>query len=197
MYSLPTTVTVKNTEFHITNNGDFRMVLDCFSALNDDEISEDLRVLASLIIFYDEFSDILDVYENSEYIEQLCAEMFAFFNCGQTDTAGAVTNTPLVDWNKDSQIICAAINNVANTEIRSAQYLHWWTFLGYYMSIGESVFSTVVSIRDKITNNKRLEKWEKEFKQKNPDYFVWRKQQAHTQEMETAIRELWNNGGDS
>ena len=40
MYSLPTTVKVKDREFHIRDKGDYRMVLDCFSALQDEELSE-------------------------------------------------------------------------------------------------------------------------------------------------------------
>ncbi len=34
-------------------------------------------------------------------------------------------------------------------DIRSIKYMHWWTFFGLYLEIGESLFSTVVSIRDK------------------------------------------------
>ena len=56
MYDLPTTITLDDKDYAITNNGDFRMVLDCFSALEDLELSEDLRVLASLIIFYEDFT---------------------------------------------------------------------------------------------------------------------------------------------
>ena len=54
MYELPTSVCVNDKEFQIRNNGDFRMVLDCFNALGDEELGEDYRFLASLIIFYNE-----------------------------------------------------------------------------------------------------------------------------------------------
>ena len=57
MYELPTTIEVKGRQFNIRNSGDFRMVLDCFSALQDEELSEDYRVLACLLIFYNEFND--------------------------------------------------------------------------------------------------------------------------------------------
>ena len=52
--------------------------------------------------------------------------------------------------------------------------MHWWTFISYYMGIGEGGLATVVSIRDKIIKGKKLEKYEKEFKQHNPQYFKWR-----------------------
>lgn len=196
MYRLPTTVTVKGREFHIRDSGDFRMVLDCFSALQDEELSEDYRVLASLLIFYNEFSTIDDIEEVRDYTEGLVKEMFLFMNTGQEQSPGADSGNSLVDWEGDSQMICAAVNNVAKTEIRSIPYLHWWTFLGYYMSVGESVMSTVIGIRSKLCKHQKLEKWEQEFKKNNPSYFVWRKTSVADREAENIVRNLWNKGGD-
>ena len=53
MYSLPTSVQTKDGRtYHITNNGDYRVVLECFTACNDMELSgEDEQILASLLIF--------------------------------------------------------------------------------------------------------------------------------------------------
>lgn len=192
MYRLPTTVNVKDKQFHIRDKGDFRMVLDCFAALQDEEMSEDFRVLTSLLIFYNEFSDIEDIGEYSDYAEDLIKEMFRFFDCGQEGSPGANRDVSLIDWEKDSTMICSAVNNVAKQEIRSVEYVHWWTFLGYYMSIGESVMSTVVGIRDKLVHHKKLEKWEQEFKRNNPNYFVWRKSTVQDREAENLVRELWN-----
>ena len=196
MYELPTTITVKDREFHIRDSGDFRMVLDCFSALQDEELSEDYRVLASLLIFYNEFSSETDLANYKEYVEGLVKEMFLFMNAGQEQSPGADAGYSVIDWEGDSQMICAAINNVAQTEVRSIKYLHWWTFLGYYMSVGESVLSTVVNIRSKLCKHKKLEKWEQEFKKNNPRYFVWKKSTVEDRETENLVRNLWNKGGD-
>lgn len=192
MYELPTSVCVDDKEFHIRNNGDFRMVLDCFNALGDEELGEDYRVLASLIIFYNELNSLDDCMEYSDYLEELTNKMYWFFNCGQKESPGAQTSKILIDWDGDSQIICAAVNNVANVEIRALPYLHWWTFMGYYLSVGESVLATVVSIRNKIVTHKKLEKWEKEFKRDNPEYFIWRSSSVDDREAEKLIKELWN-----
>ena len=162
MYDLPVDVTIKDRQYQITNKGDYRVILDCFSALSDEELSEDERVLASLLIFYNEFTDLEEIPRDEDILKDLILGMYNFFNCGQEDV-GASTGHKLIDWEDDSLIITAAINNVAHTEIRSLPYLHWWTFMGYYMSIGESVLSTVVSIRNKLTKGKSLEKWEKDF----------------------------------
>ena len=194
MYRLPTKVTVNGLEFNIRERGDFRMVLDCFKALQDVELSEDYRVLASLLIFYNELNDIADVREYEDCLEGLVKEMYKFINGGEENSPGAERDVSLVDWEQDSQMVCAAINNVAKQEIRSIEYLHWWTFLGYYMSVGQSVLSTVVSIRDKIAHHKKLEQWEKDFKKTNPKYFVWR-QTAKEQDLNNLVRDIWNKGG--
>lgn len=194
MYRLPTKVTVDNLEFNIRERGDFRMVLDCFKALQDEELSEDYRVLASLLIFYNEFNDLEDLHEYEPQLEGLVKEMYKFINGGEENSPGAERDVSLVDWEQDSQLVCAAINNVSNQEIRAVEYLHWWTFLGYYMSIGQSVLSTVVGIRDKIAHHKKLENWEKEFKKNNPKYFVWR-QTAKEQDLNNLVRDIWNKGG--
>ena len=194
MYRLPTKVIVDNLQFNIRERGDFRMVLDCFNALQDEELSEDYRVLASLLIFYNELNDFDDIRHYEPQLQELVKEMYRFINGGEDNTPGAERDVTLVDWEQDAQIVCAAVNNVAKQEIRSMEYLHWWTFLGYYMSIGESVLSTVVSIRDKIAHHKKLEKWEKDFKKDNPKYFVWR-QTAKEQELNNLVRDIWNKGG--
>lgn len=192
MYALQTTVEVAGREYHITNNGDFRMVLDCFSALGDEKLSEDYRVLASLLIFYNEFDDMGDLLEVQDDLEQLVKEMYKFFNCGTESSPGAVVDRPLIDWEGDSQMISAAVNNVANQEVRSVQYMHWWTFMGYYMSVGESVLATVVGIREKIVHHKKLEKHEQEFRKKNPEYFIWKSSTVSEREADELIREMWN-----
>lgn len=195
MYALPVSVNSQDTIFHIRNNGDFRMVLDCFSALQDEEMSEDNRVLASLIIFYNELNSLTDISENEVHLEKLIKEMFHFINTGQESAPGADGGVSLVDWERDASIISAAINNVAKQEIRAVEYMHWWTFLGYYLSIGQSVFATVVSIREKIIKKKKLEKWEQEFRRENPAFFIWRSSSVTDRSAEKIIQDIWNKGG--
>ena len=93
---------------------------------------------------------------------------------------------------KDGQIIFSAVNKVAHTEIRSVKYLHWWTFIGYFCEVGESVLSVVVTIRNKIKQNKKLEKYEKEFKARNPHYFIWDSRTTEQKQDEEDILSMWN-----
>ena len=193
MYEIPTSITIEDTVFHIRNNGDYRMVLDCFNALQDAEVTKQERLFVSLIIFYEDINSIEDL-EKFPNIEDAVSEMYNFFNCGQVQGIGKNVNYKLIDWEQDSQLICSAINKVANKEVRAEPYIHWWTFMGYYSAIGESLFSTIVNIRDKTMKGKKLEKYEREFKRDNPEYFVWNARSIEDKEADALLKEIWNSG---
>ena len=192
MYEIPTTITVGSTEYRIRNKGDYRMVLDCFSALQDASLNSNERLFCSLIIFYEDINCIADI-NKFEDLEEAATKMFDFFNCGRSQSVGKKMNHKLIDWEQDSQIICSAINKVANKEVRAEPYIHWWTFMGYYSAVGESLLSTIVSIRDKIVRGKKLEKHERIFRQENPEYFIWNTNNID-EEAEELFNELWNKG---
>lgn len=197
MYELPTSIEIDNHHFAITNKGDYRMVIDCFIALEDPELEKQDRILTAMIIFYEDLEELEDINDLfGEHVLEACEKMFLFFNCGQA-SIGHKVNHKLLDWQQDAQLIISAVNNVANKEVRAESYIHWWTFMGYYMSIGESVFSTVVSIRDKIVKGKKLEKYEREFQHNNPEYFTWNRKTADEQELDNFVKEMWSvNDGE-
>lgn len=194
MFELPTTLTIADKEFGIRDNGDYRMVLDCFSALQDSELPKRERLITAIVIFYDGFSldNAFNLLDTREKMEQAITKMYDFFNCGQI-SLGNKSPHKLIDWEQDGYLIASAINNVAHTEIRAVEYMHWWTFMGHYISVGESVFSTVVTIRNKMMNGKKLEKHEKEFRDKNPEYFRWKKTTVEQDELNRLAFEIWNN----
>lgn len=195
MYAIPTSVDIDGREFKIRNNGDYRMVLDCFSALNDLELNTEERLFASLIIFYEDLNDLEDIQQfDGDSLSTAVNKMFEFFNCGSDGQNAKKTPYKLVDWETDSQMICSAVNKVAGTEIRSVPYMHWWTFMGYYSAIGECPLATVIHIRDKIMKGTKLEKQEREFRRDNPQYFIWNSMTLEQQEAEDMIKQLWNSG---
>lgn len=193
MYKLPFSISVNGQDFSIREHGDFRMVLDCFKALNDIEMDKQTRILTCLIIFYEDLNSFEDIQEHAEDIEELVKKMMEFFNVNQPES-GRVVNYKLIDWEQDAPMICSAVNNVAGKEIRAEEYLHWWTFLGYYMAVGESALSTVVGIRSKLMKGKKLEKYEQEFKRDNPQYFKWNSKTADELELDKLAFEMWDSG---
>lgn len=196
MFDIPISVTIADEEYPIRNKGDYRMVLDCFEALNDEQLSQKDRTITTLIIFYDNvnsISDLVDMFGTD--LTQPVLEMFKFFNCGQMDSPGIKTGYKCVDWNKDSQLIAGAVNNVAGKELRAEPYVHWWTFMGYYQSIGDCPFATIVSIRNKIKKHKKLEKYEQEFRKENPGYFIWDSSTVEERSITEELTSIWNSGG--
>jgi len=191
MYSLQTSVEIGQASFDIRNKGDFRMVLDCFKAMNDKELSDKERFYAIMIMFYEDFNTIEDVSARADIWDELQKEMQRFFDGGEDDIQSNTGGHRLIDWDKDSNLICSAINNIAKQEIRSLDYLHWWTFLSYYTAIGECPLSNIVSIRYKIAHGKKLEKHEKQFRHDNPEYFNIDLRSIEQQKADDYIRELW------
>lgn len=192
-YSLPISVEIQQASFSIRNQGDYRMVLDCFSALNDPELTEQERLYACLLIFYE--LDSLEDLNRIPNIKEAVEKMFEFFNCGN-ENPGRQMNYKLIDWEKDSQMIISSVNRVAQKEVRAEKYIHWWTFMGYYMEIGECTLSYIVSIRHKIATNQKLEKYERKFKSENPEYFQIDMRSIGQKQDEDLILNLWNGGGD-
>ena len=193
MFEIPTTIELNGKEFNIRNKGDYRTILDCFAALEDAELDKQERLFASLIIFYEDINSIEDIYKLGD-IETAINEMYKFFNCGSDESSGRKVNHKLMDWKQDEQLIASAVNKVAGTEVRSLEYLHWWTFMGYYSAIGKCPLSTILNIRDKIVKGKKLEKEERTFRQENPQYFVWNKNTVEEEEADRLVKELWNSG---
>lgn len=136
---------------------DFRVILQIFSYLEDPDLPEFIRWQVALHLFYGE--SLPDAYF------QEGADFFArFVSCGQEDSA----NGPkLLDWEKDAQLIIADVNKVAGREIRELPEVHWWTFLSWFHGIGEGQLSTVVSIRQKRAEGKKLSDWEADFCRRN------------------------------
>ena len=194
MYSLQTSVQIGQASFEIRNKGDFRMVLDCFEALNDNELNSSEQMYSALIIFYKDFNSLDDVLANKELIPDLYKSMITFFNNGEEDVQSNTGGYTLIDWNKDSNLIISAVNNVAKTEIRTLDYLHWWTFMGYYMAIGDCTLSTVILLRYKKAHGDKLEKYEKKFISDNPEYFNIDTRSDAQREADEYVKQLW--GGE-
>ena len=189
-YRLPKYFEVNGELFEIRHNGDYRIVLSCFTALNDKELSDYEKSITCLILFYDKFEEIEDV-TSCPYINELTEKMFWFFNCGNEyhkDHKGP----NLLDWDKDATLITSAINRVAGKDVREEEYIHWWTFMGYYMEIGECLLSQIVSIRYKIAKGKKLEKHEATFQQEHPYYFELDMRCSEQIEADDYVKSLWD-----
>jgi len=174
LWELPTSLEVAGVRYPI--NGDFRDVLDIFGVLQDESLPEFIRWYTALALFYE--GEIPP--ENRQEAMEVMAD---FFRAGGEESSAGES---LLDWQQDAPVIAADINKVAGQEVRSAPFVHWWTFLGWFHAIGEGQLSTVVTIRDKLRRGKKLEDHEREFYRVNRG-LVDRKKQLSPEEQ--AVRE--------
>lgn len=158
---LPTSLEVNGKQYDIRS--DFRVGLNIIQAYTDPDLSNVEKSLVLLMCLYEDYESIPD----SDIAEAINKGIW-FLDCGKT-TEHVTNKKPLYDFEQDEQIIFSAVNKVAGKEVRSCEYLHFWTFMGYFSEIGMGTFATVVSIREKQRKHKKLEKAERDFIRDNPD----------------------------
>ena len=163
---LPRDLNINGTNRAIRS--DFRTALLIFQAFNDPELIEDDNMheksITMLQCLYEDYESI----PPDDILEAL--KMASWFLDGGSTSAKDSKHQQakkVMDWEQDEQLIFSAVNKVAGYETRAVDYLHWWTFLGYFNEIGEGLFTTVINIRQKKNKRKKLEKHEEEFYKEN------------------------------
>ncbi len=160
-YNLPIAVVVEGAEHKIRNNCDYRVVLDVLEALNDDELTNDEKIICALFIFYEKVDEITD-------FQVAMDGMMNIINIGENADNEPSGKPPLMDWHKDFNMIAPPVGRILGYDVREpGRYTHWWTFVGGYMEIGECQFSNVVSIRSKLAKGTKLEAYEESFYREN------------------------------
>lgn len=178
---LPTNIMINGKEYDIET--DYRNILLALVAFEDADLSdsEKLYILMRRVLRAN-----LDLISNDE-LEYALIEVKKFINCGGNEGKKGISKK-LIDWEQDETLIFSAINKIAGKEIRHIDYMHWWTFMGYFMEIEEGIFSTVLGIRQKRAKGNKLEKWEQEFYANNKDMCVIKTK--YTQEEQEEIDRL-------
>lgn len=156
LWSLPRALEVGGRSYPI--RADFRQVLRVLDCLADPELPEFLRWLVALELFYAEAIP-------QEHRQEAARQLSEFLCCGQEQRPGP----RLLDWQQDAALIISDVNRVAGRELRQEEFVHWWTFLGWFHAIGQGQLSDVVAIRDKLRRGRRLDSQEQEFYRRNKD----------------------------
>ena len=68
---------------------------------------------------------------------------------------------------QDAPLIAADINKAAGCEVRALPYLHWWTFMAWFNSIGDGQLATLLRVRSKLRHGQKLQPWEQDYYRKN------------------------------
>ncbi len=188
VWSFPTSLNIGGVQYEIRT--DYRVVLDLLIALNDPELSDsDNKMSAymqSRVILEIMIPDCDNIPQG--HIQEALDKVAEFIDMGIGDDS---KKPKTMDWEQDAAIIIPAINKVLNKEIRAEKYMHWWTFLGAYMEIGEGLFSNVIHIRQKKAKGKKLEKWELDFYKENKSLIDFQHKEKRSNEEKEMLRDYF------
>ena len=159
IFDLPQSVEIDGEEWSIRT--DFRDILTILIAFDDPDMEDAEKVYICLFGFYVDFDEMPQELYGKAF--ETAMNFIDHGNGGDENKKSRKT----MDWEQDANMLFPAVNKVAGYEVRAVEYLHWWTFLGFFMEITEGTYSTVLSLRTKKYGGKKLEKWESEFWSKN------------------------------
>lgn len=176
---LPTSLTVCGKSFDIRS--DFRDIQVICQALDDDDLSKEEKVIVTLrCLFYD--------WEKlpREGLEEAIKKAFWFVGGGDIPKSKS-SDTKVIDWQKDGHMIYPAVSKTLGViDVRSLEYLHWFTFLGAFGENGDGLLSFVLNLRKKLANHKKdLSKSEREFIRNNKELVILRSKQEQEEIDET------------
>lgn len=157
IFDLPTALEFGGRAWDIAT--DYRDILRILLAFEDPNLSDQDKAMLCLYNLYVDLEEI-----PAELMQEAFDAAIAFIDHGN-NSDGPSPRT--MDWAQDAQLIFSAVNRAAGYEVRAVEYLHWWTFLGYFMEIKDSTYSMVLGLRGKKAHGKKLEKDEREFWSRN------------------------------
>ena len=170
MWDLPFSVTIDGKEYEIDQQCDYRVILNCIGFYEDVNLDLSTQHQAAFITFYKDPYSIKNVDEGIR-------QMLRIIDCKSEEEFAEKSNYQsepqprIMSWRKDFKFIAPAVSRVLGYDIRMPnKYTHWWTFTGAYQEIGESVWSTLISIRRKKIKGEKLEKWEQKIYKEDKQY---------------------------
>lgn len=129
-WALPTELKIGDEMYPIRT--DYRAILDILRAQSDEELTDQEK---TQVLFEILFLDPQNIPRKN--LEEACKKAVEFIDCGIKDDGRKKPR--LMDWEQDAAIIAPAISNVVGKDIRSVDYMHWWSFMGAYRIVCECV----------------------------------------------------------
>ena len=180
IFDLPTALEFGGRSWDIAT--DYRDILCILTAFEDPDIPDEEKATICLYNLYVDFEEI-----PRDQLQAAFDAAIKFIDAGNEGDDRPHPRT--MDWTQDAALIFPAVNRAAGFEVRSVEYMHWWTFMGYFMEIKDTTYSMVLSLRQKKARGKKLEKNEQEFWSHNKSLCVLKHRET---EEEIAERELLN-----
>jgi hypothetical protein len=167
---LPITLPVCGREYRIRT--DFRDILVIYQALEDKSLSKEEQALVALRCLYYDWDKLP---RKGKGLEEAIKQAFWFIGGGDVPKTKP-DKIRIIDWEKDGHMIYPAVSKTLGViDIRTMDYLHWFTFLGSFGEQGDGLLNFVLHLRRKMAKRKeKLDKAEREFLRNNKDLVVIR-----------------------
>lgn len=183
---LPTTININGVDYDIDT--DYRTILIIIAAIESSELEDREKVFILLHNIYCDFNSIPQKDRKEAYEKAV-----QFIDCNMAKDNQNKKDPRTINWEKDEQLMFPAINKVAGFEVRTVEYMHWWTFLGYFQNIDkEDIWGYVLMLRQKKAKHKKLEKHEKEFWNANRALCEVETPKTTVEETNKALNDLFN-----
>ena len=119
---LPSSVKIDGTEYEI--NSDFRTSVLFSLLMEDDNLSEEEKVLQALNLYY-------PVVPNN--LEEAIEQIKWFYSCGKLDNPignkkAKASSKKVFDFEVDANYIYSAFMSQYNIDLQDIEELHWWKF---------------------------------------------------------------------
>ena len=174
IFDLPTALEVGGRMWDIAT--DYRDILRILTAFEDPDLTDADKAMLCLYNLYVDLEEM-----PQEHLQAAFDAALQFIDHGANGDKGGPRT---MDWTQDAPLIFPAVNRAAGFEVRSVDYMHWWTFLGLFMEIRDSTYATVLSLRGKKSRGKKLEKQEQEFWSHNKDICVLKRRETEEERAE-------------
>lgn len=179
---LPTSIIIGGTEYEI--NTDFRVMIKFENLIFDSTVSDEEKVIRSLLGFYKIMPDNAIEAAN---------KLLWFYRCGKEEAKGG-NHKRIYDYEYDADYIYAAFLNQYDIDINSIDYLHWWKFKALFSGLTDAnTFVKIMQYRAADVSN--MDKAEKKFYLKMKKQYEIPKSKAE-KEKANAIENALLNGGD-
>ena len=159
---LPTSVDIKGIEYEINSN--FRTSILFSLLMEDDNLSEEEKVLQALNLYYPVVPDNSE--KAIEHIEKAIEKIIWFYRCGEIDiktnksNKKSYTQKRFLSYEEDDKYIFSAFMSQYKIDLNSIKYMHWWKFKSLLDNINEdNILSKIIQYRSvdlsKITDKEQ------------------------------------------
>ena len=178
---LPSKVVVDGTEYEI--NTDFRTSVLFSLLMEDDELTEEQKVVKALNLYYPQIPT---------NINEAINKIIWFYKCGKdtekSNEKGNGSNKKIFDFEADADYIYSAFMSQYRIDLQDIEQLHWWKFKALLEGLkDDNKLSKILEYRSVDLSKIQDKEQRKFYKEMQKKYSL-----EHDSEEDIKLMEEWN-----